>query len=81
MQFLDQDSELGPWIFGILHGEPLPAGDFLWALAQAAQMADPENYAILRPALLAIMAKYPKYRCPDFTEPVVAPAPEPGTNP
>jgi len=63
MIFLEQDNELAPWIYGILHDEPTRSGDFLLMLARAATSADPENYDILRPALIRIHAKYPKYRC------------------
>lgn len=61
--FLDQDGVLLPWVYGLLLHEPTKAGDFLLTLAEAAARADPENYELLRPALLAIQAKYPKYRC------------------
>lgn len=60
---LDQDPEVAPWVYGILHGEPTPAGDFLKDLAAAANRADPQNYPTLRPALLQMMARYPKYYC------------------
>lgn len=36
-------------------------GGFVKTVAQAAMRADDDNYAILRPALLAFKAKYPKY--------------------
>ena len=60
---LEMDNELAPWVYGILHGEPTPSGGFLFALAEAANRADPENYPAMRPALLHMMRKYPKYRC------------------
>jgi hypothetical protein len=59
----DADPELGPWLYGITHGEPTPPGDFLRALAEAALRADIENYASLREALLAIRSRHPKYHC------------------
>jgi hypothetical protein len=66
MIFLERDSELAPWIYGIIHGEPTPAGDFLKSLADAAARADPENYNSMRPGLLEIQKRYPKYRCTDW---------------
>jgi hypothetical protein len=51
------DRELYPW----LNGAHTKAGDFLKAIAEAAFRADESNYAILRPALLQLKAKYPKY--------------------
>jgi hypothetical protein len=55
------DDELLSWLLGILNGTPHPAGDFLRSLAQAAMMADPTNYALVRPVLLAVRASYPVY--------------------
>lgn len=63
MVTLQSDPDLGPWVYGIIHEEPEPAGGFLRSLAQAAVRADPINYYFLRPALLVIAAHYPKYRC------------------
>lgn len=60
---LESDPDVAPWVYGILHGEPTSAGGFLQALAEAANRADPDNYPALRPALLQIMARYPKYHC------------------
>jgi hypothetical protein len=57
------DPTLSPWIYGIIHEEPTRSGDFLYDLANAAVRADPQMYAILRPALLAIRAVHPKYEC------------------
>jgi hypothetical protein len=54
---------IAAWVYGILHAEPEPSGDFLHELARAAVRADPDNQARLRPALAAIMARYPKYVC------------------
>jgi hypothetical protein len=51
------DMELYAW----LNGAHAKAGDFLKAIAEAAFRADESNYAILRPALLELKAKYPKY--------------------
>jgi hypothetical protein len=39
-----------------------PAGDFLKTVANAALHADAYNYPLLRPSLIALKAKYPKYR-------------------
>lgn len=60
-QFYDQ--MLDEWLYGILHGEPEPSGDFLRTLANAAVRADPDNRASLTPALFEIMARFPKYQC------------------
>jgi hypothetical protein len=58
------DSELNGWLLTVVNGDPArgvaPAGDFLRTLAQAALRADPSNYALLRPALLELRAKYPR---------------------
>ena len=59
---LMQDEELHNWLLGIAHGHPTQAGSFLRALADASFRADDTNYAILRPALLEIQAKYPEYK-------------------
>lgn len=61
MQSAATDEELIPWLYGIVNGRPEPAGDFLKAIADAAVRADPENYPILRPALLELQKKFPKY--------------------
>jgi|HubBroStandDraft_5_1064220.scaffolds.fasta_scaffold496588_3 hypothetical protein len=58
-----EDSHLAPWIYGIIHGEPTPSGGFLRSLADAAVRADPQMYAILRPALALIREQFPKYAC------------------
>lgn len=54
--------ELFPWLMGICGGRPNEPGKFLRHLAEAAIRADPENYLILLPALLALYLKYPKYQ-------------------
>ena len=38
------------------------AGDFLKNLAEAGLRADAENYLRLRPILMEMIVKYPKYR-------------------
>ena len=55
------DPELLPWLLGIANGKPVGAGGFLTALAGAALRADSQNYTDLRPALLAIRDRFPKY--------------------
>jgi hypothetical protein len=60
----EMDEVLSHWLFGILHGMPERPGDFLRSVAQMAFRADAENYAILRPALLELKAKYPAYNDP-----------------
>ena len=53
------DPELTDWLLTIVNGDQ--AGDFLKALATAALRADHENYPLLRPSLLEISKRYPKY--------------------
>lgn len=60
---LEQDPQVAEWIYGIQHGEPEPPGDFLKSLAAAVVRADPQNYAYLRPALVLMMRRFPKYKC------------------
>lgn len=52
------DSELTDWLLNVVNSN---AGDFLRDLAKAALRADHENYPLLRPALLEIKKRYPKY--------------------
>ena len=60
-----EDPELVYWLLTIVNGDRergiAPAGDFLKSLAMAALRADHENYPLLRPALLEISKRYPKY--------------------
>lgn len=56
-----EDHELLPWLLGIVNGKPVPSGDFLRSLADAALRADFLNYEVLRPALVEFRARYPKY--------------------
>jgi hypothetical protein len=58
---VNQDSDLGPWIWGLLEHKPARPGSFLAALADAVVRADNDNYDLLRPSLLAIRSKYPHY--------------------
>lgn len=60
---LDRDIDVQEWVYGIIHGEPTPAGDFLRAFAEAVVRADNQSYAALRHAILAIKARFPKYKC------------------
>jgi hypothetical protein len=50
-----------PDLFTWLSNASAHAGDFLKNIAEAGLRADPQNYPILRPTLLALKAKYPKY--------------------
>lgn len=53
------DPELHVWLLTIVNEKQ--AGDFLKLLAMAGLRADHENYPLLRPALLKISKRYPKY--------------------
>jgi hypothetical protein len=55
------DPELTDWLFGVLENRPVGAGAFVHRLAEAAACADWENYPLLRPVLLQMKAKYPRY--------------------
>jgi hypothetical protein len=58
-----EDSELFHWLLNAAgRGIRPPAGDFLKHLAEAALRADAENYFVLRPILVEMAVKYPKYR-------------------
>lgn len=59
----ETDHEIQGWVYGILHGEPEPPGDFLKHFAQAIVRADPLNYVMLKPAIEIIMSRFPKYKC------------------
>lgn len=61
------DPDLFPWLHGV---QTKRAGSFLSSLADAALRADPSNFAILRPALLEIAAKYPEYAEPPPPRPI-----------
>ena len=75
MLIANNDPDLAPWLFGVVREKPHQAGGFLTALAEVAFLADLENYWILRPALLQLKEKYPKYRWPADE---AAPAPHRG---
>lgn len=63
LQIAQEDAALIDWLLGIDRNMPHRAGDFLHDLASAALRADPENYPILRPALLHLRKKFPQYEC------------------
>jgi hypothetical protein len=58
----EDDEDVRRWIHGINQGEPTPPGSFLEAFAATVCRADSTNYPFLRPAILALKAKFPKYR-------------------
>jgi hypothetical protein len=58
----DDEEEVRRWIHGINQGDPAPSGDFLYQFARTVCRADESNYPLLRPTLLALKAKFPKYR-------------------
>lgn len=54
------DEELMDWLFnGMQRG-----GGFIKSICEAAMRADSENYALIRPALLELKKKHPKYSEP-----------------
>lgn len=59
-----EDRELLPWLLGVANGKPTPAGDFLRTLVDAAFRADFLNYEVLRPALVEMAHRFPKYNDP-----------------
>lgn len=61
MRTASTDSALSPWLWGLIHHRPTEPGGFLKNLAETAFNADAHNYEILRPALIGIRNKYPKY--------------------
>jgi hypothetical protein len=58
----EDEEEVRRWIIGINQAQPTQPGGFLEAFAAAVCRADPTNYPVLRPAVLALKAKFPKYR-------------------
>jgi len=58
MRWYGLDPELDTWVDNILL---MGAGSFLRYVHCAAVNADPENYALMRPLLLQLKAKYPEY--------------------
>lgn len=62
----EQDEEdIQRWIWGVENEAPQPSGDFLKKVVAAALHADRENYPLLRPAIIALKNKFPKYRLDD----------------
>ncbi|MGH9685270.1 MAG: hypothetical protein ACRD4S_16870 [Candidatus Acidiferrales bacterium] len=55
------DEEMMNWLLNLW---PMNAGDFLQSIAEAAMRADHENYEMIRPLLLQLKSKYPKYDVP-----------------
>jgi hypothetical protein len=53
------------WLYGVENEAPQPSGDFLKKIVAAALHADCENYPLLRPAIIALKKKFPKYRLDD----------------
>lgn len=60
--FREDEEEIRRWVYGVQHGEPSAPGGFLEAFIKAVRHADNTNYALLRPAIIALKAKFPKYR-------------------
>jgi hypothetical protein len=59
---LEQDDEdIRRWIHGINQGDPEHPGSFLRNFAATVCQADSENYPLLRPSIIALKAKFPKY--------------------
>lgn len=52
-----EDEELFDW----LQRAAMRGGSFVRSIADAGRYADHENYALLRPVLLALREKYPEY--------------------
>lgn len=52
-----EDDELVKWLQEARHF----GGSFVKAIAEAGLRADDDNYALLRPVLLVLKDKYPKY--------------------
>jgi len=52
------DPELDRWVSNLAR---MQCGSFLQSIYQAVVCADPENYELLRPLLLELKKKYPKY--------------------
>lgn len=57
MIWLEESEEIIAWLMNA----SARGGGFVSAFAQAAMRGDPENYPILRQALLEFVAKYPEY--------------------
>ncbi len=57
----NDDPELLEW----LARADMDGGTFVRSMARAALVADPENYALLRPLILELRKKYPRYEPTD----------------
>ena len=60
--FREDEEEVRRWIYGVTHGEPSHPGGFLEAFCVTVRRANDANYILLRPAILALKAKFPQYR-------------------
>lgn len=58
-----EEIEIQEWIYGIVHGEPEPSGDFLHHFAQAVIRADAHSYTAMHSSIVAMMKRFPKYKC------------------
>ena len=58
MTIQDYPEEMN-YVLAILHPKAPKVGSFLMSFCDACQRADWENYELLRPALHALMEKYP----------------------
>jgi hypothetical protein len=58
----EDEEEVRRWIKGINQSEPCDPGGFLHAFAAAVCRATDDNYPLVRPTLLALKAKFPKFR-------------------
>ena len=64
-----EDPELFDWLATAAGQRQRPsAGGFVRTIAEAGLRADSDNYRLLRPALLALKAKYPEYANAETTE-------------
>ena len=52
------DPELDTWLGNLMR---MGCGGFLQSIYQVAVCADPDNYELVRPLLLELKKKYPKY--------------------
>lgn len=59
------DEDIQRWIYAVANDAPQPAGDFLKKVVAAALHADPDNYPLLRPAIIVLKRKFPNYRMDD----------------
>ncbi len=52
------DAELDTWVANLMR---MGCGGFLQAVYEVAVCSDPQNYELVRPLLLELKKKYPKY--------------------